>query len=338
MGADHQGKRHEQRQRLSERLHREGRPDLASVLEKCAQELVIECLCCGVRILAEKGCKRRWCPVCAPRVTAARYERLRGIVQRFRWPLAVTLTRRNVLEAEKAISEFKEAFRKFRRTGFWSATVRGGVAGFEVTNRGKGWHPHLHALIDCRWLAVGVPEPQRGCTRKEIERRCRAAQDELAEVWGAYIQGSKASVWVERVKGGGGDGVRDTLAETLKYAVKPDDLLAARGLASDMIDMIDAGRMMTSFGHAHACARDFIGRGEEEPRKKLCNDCKAEASLYPSEIVNAMLAGRMEISRHVERKLREGDERRAAQRAGVSLEEWRRQVANGEAELYWDAD
>lgn len=262
---------------LRRRLQAEGRDDLALHLEKCAELMGMSCVCCGKSFTIERGCKRRWCPVCAPRVTAARMMRLESVVARFKWPLAVTLTRQNVENADECVAAMKDAFRKFRRTDFWADRVRGGVAGFEVTHRGRGWHPHIHALVDCEWLAVETPAPRRGMSKNQVSQLCKRAQNELAEVWGAYVQGFKASVWVNRAWG-------NSMMETLKYAIKPSELLQSHMPASTIIDIIDQGRMITSFGVAHAASKEFVGRELPEERLPECEGCGGYKTVIPSDI------------------------------------------------------
>lgn len=278
----------ELRDLLRLKLEKEGRGDLALDLERCASLITLPCVCCSESITVERGCKRRWCPVCAPRISAARIMRVESIVERFQWPLAVTLTRRNQGNHLDALADFKRAFTSFRRTHFWSSTVKGGIVGYEVTLRDKGFHPHLHALVDCEWLAVATPKPPRRCSKDQLEKLCERAQKELSEVWGAYVQGSAATVWVNRAYG-------NSLAETLKYSVKPADLLATATVAGDLIDMIDAGRTMQPFGHAHATAKNFVGRDLPEEVLRPCTRCGAFKSLLPDDIA-AMYQDRPELA------------------------------------------
>ena len=278
------------RANLEQKLRDEGRDDLAQRLSDCAELMTLSCVCCGKSRTVERGCKRRWCPVCAPRITAERMMRLESVVSRFEWPLAVTLTMQNVEMSEGALETVKQRFRDFRRTDFWADRVKGGVVGFEVTHTGKGYHPHLHALIDCRWLAVSTPEPQRGQSKAHKKRLCEAAQNELSEVWGAYVQGKKAIVWAERAWG-------KAMMETLKYAIKPSDLLQHHCEAGEIIDMIDAGRMISSFGHAHACSKLFVGRDLPEERLPQCEGCSGFKTTLPADIIE-MYEARPDLAYH----------------------------------------
>jgi hypothetical protein len=193
----------------------------------------------------------------------------------------------------------KIAFRKFRRTDFWADRVKGGVAGFEVTHRGRGFHPHIHALVDCRWLAVTTPEPKRNMSAQQVKALCQRAQNELAEVWGAYVQGKKASVWVNRAYG-------TALMETMKYAIKPSELLLVKCPASKMIDEIDRGRMITAFGNAHACSKEFVGLDEPEPHSVACEDCGNLSSMRPVEVIERNYNRTGYLSPHVRQLMKEG--------------------------------
>lgn len=121
-------------------------------------------------------------------------------------PKHVVLTIRNTDTISKAHVQFiKKAFSKLRRTKFarnWS----GGFYSLEVTNEGRGWHLHIHALVDARYIDA---------------RR-------LAEEWEKATKGAGYIVKVKDCRN------RSYLQEVTKYAVKgnqlsewsPDDILA----------------------------------------------------------------------------------------------------------------
>jgi hypothetical protein len=205
--------------------------------------------------------------------------RAEGLVARFRWPLAITLTMKNPDDVAGCCDLIKAKFRKFRETVFWERAVKGGIVGFEVTMRGDTPHPHLHALIDCEWLAIATPKPRKGQSRKQVDSLCDRAQEELSEVWGAYVQGSKANVWATRAYG-------KSTAECLKYAIKPSDLLKVAGEIGPIIDEIDRGRMMSTFGHAHACSTNYIGRDLPEEHLAQCEGCKGYKTILPADIMD----------------------------------------------------
>lgn len=211
------------------------------------------------------------------------------LVVRYQWPLATTLTCRNSAAAAGSIEALKAAFRGFRRTDFWKRNSKGGVYGFEMTNTGRGFHPHIHILHDCEWLAIETPKPRRGMTKDHVAKLCKRAQNELSEVWGAYVQGSKASVWNERAWG-------KALEETLKYAIKPSDLVTVKCRASDIIDEMDRGRMIGTFGHSHACSKQFIGLETEVLKEHACDKCSAVKSIVPEDVLAKMLNNPAKLS------------------------------------------
>lgn len=277
--ADHSAvtTRRDQRAELAARLEAEGDTARAATLTRCAETLTVTCICCRRRKDVERGCRRRWCPVCGPRVAHDRYWRKVGTANLMRWPLSVVLTERSRRTITGAVTDFKAALRDFRRTRFWSDNVKGGVQSVEITHTPKGWHVHAHLLLDCRWLAVNSPEPQRGDPPDVIAAKLRAAQAELSTVWGAYIGQRAAIVWVKRAFG-------DAAAEALKYSVKATDLLKARKGLRALLDEIDRGRLMTTFGNCHAASAAYLGKQDIQKPPSRCDECGARRSYIPADL------------------------------------------------------
>jgi hypothetical protein len=313
----------EQRAELEDRLIAEGRDDLAAHLIQCRQVFPLRCLCCDDTFEVEKKCSRRWCPVCMPRISAKRLERVSRIVSRFEWPLSVCLTTENDMRAEGTLERMKEAVRGFRRTKFWTNSVKGGVMGLETHNKGKGWHTHPHMIVDCRWLAVATPEPHRGCSPGTTKKLMQRAHDELAETWGAYVQGRRASVFVKRLPRMDGARMHAALRETLKYSVKGSDLLKCKGSVAEIIDEIDRGRMITTFGHAHACSKEFVGIDEPEYVEKLCKKCSVDRSVLPEGLALDFLHGMRAPGKRYAALLEQRTESEDARQWGMSIMEWR---------------
>ncbi len=80
---------------LEDRLKEEEAYDLAAILAACREPFELRCVCCNKRVKTTKGCAKRWCPVCGPKVTATRYARVELIARRMEWPLAVMLSIKN---------------------------------------------------------------------------------------------------------------------------------------------------------------------------------------------------------------------------------------------------
>lgn len=271
--------RRQQRTELIAKLEGEGDDERVKKLRRCAEVFEIECLCCGKRKEVERGCKRRWCPVCGPAVARDRYWRKHGVAHLMQWPLSVVLTERSKRSITGAITEFKESLRSFRRTKFWRASVSGGLQSLEVTHSDKGWHVHAHLLLDCRWLAITATPPQRGDTEDEVKRKCQAAQRELSVVWASHLGQRQSIVWVNRAYG-------KALDETLKYAVKATDLLEVRKGLKLLLDEIDAGRMLSTFGNCHAGSEAYLGKGEDAKPVSRCDGCAARSAWVPRDLLD----------------------------------------------------
>ena len=162
------------RRLIIDRLRAEDETDLIAAISKCQQEIEFTCEGCGNRKIGRTRCKKKWCPCCAPRIAYEKNLRLGAAVERFKWPLFLTLTMKNVDDLSfGAVRDLRRSFGKMRHQKWWKKNVKGGVAAIEVTNIGNGWHPHLHAVIDCRFLSVKEREPYPDWSREEKSGRSR---------------------------------------------------------------------------------------------------------------------------------------------------------------------
>lgn len=286
---------------LREKLRAENRPDLLAKIAICRQPLDLRCLDCGDKITISQRCKRKWCPCCARQLAAARSAELDFVVERMRWPLFVTLTMQNVDELRSCdIRKLRRAFGKLRHRRFWKDTVKGGVAAVEVTNIGNGWHPHLHAVVDCPWLAIKTRQPQRTASKGDWEKAIKAAAQELEAHWSKCLGQPSSSVKVKRAD-------RATIAkEVCKYTVKAEDLITEEGEAGTLIDALDGTRLMTTFGTAHGqCVKEIrreakaaakLKRAERNDAEEPRCYCGSE-DFAPLEVFDAHEARRQKESR-----------------------------------------
>lgn len=228
---------------LHARLLSEGESELASKIKDCGMELQLTCVACKKVHMGRKRCKKKWCPRCCAALTAERNNRMRQVVERFQWPLFLTLTMKNVDDLSLgAVRDLRRAFGKLRHRKFWKAHTVGGLACIEVTNIGNGWHPHLHAVLDCKWLAITVPPPQRRESRESIKAKCEAAGKELERNWSRCLKQPSSSVFVKRCN------AATITKEVVKYAVKGTDLLDCKEKIGDLIRALEGTRLMTTFG------------------------------------------------------------------------------------------
>lgn len=238
-------RRAESRRLLIARLEAEGADDLASRLEKCGIPIPLVCTGCGEVSAPLSRCDRKWCPSCAPKLAAVTVAKYKVLTGEMNWPLFVTFTTENYEEPD--VRPLRRAWGKLRRLRWFKSRVKGGVAAFECTNNGNGWHWHIHALIDCHWLAVDVIPPPKTAAKSAWVSRGKIAAKEVAEQW-ELCTGRKSSVHVRRVwKRDGGDVTKAT-GEVLKYAVTAESLLQVKGDIAPMLRLLAGTRLVTSFG------------------------------------------------------------------------------------------
>jgi Replication protein len=237
---------------LRDRLAAEGEDELLTKLSKCQEPLILKCGCCSDTLEVRQQCRRKWCPCCARQLAARRTQELNFVVARFRWPLFVTLTMRNVADLSSGgVRHLRRSFGKLRHRKLWKSCVRGGIATCEVTNIGNGWHPHLHCVVDCKWLGSAADAPARSDSQDELRQKFTKSAQQLEQLWAKTLRQSTASVKVKRAN-------RDTIAkEVVKYTVKGQDLLDCHEPIGDLIRALDSTRMMTTFGTAHGqCVKE----------------------------------------------------------------------------------
>jgi hypothetical protein len=241
---------HKCRIALIARLEREKRPDLAQRLRRCGIPTALVCRVCRVVHHSLTRCKNKWCPACQRYLATVRAERIRFAVAGMKWPLFVTLTQGNLITiTEQDVRAIRRAFGKLRNRDFWKRKVRGGVAAFEVTNIGNGWHLHLHAVIDCDWLSILSSPPKRWNTAQEKAWKVQVAKSELQEAWRQCLkQGDDPIIHVKRVDS-------DIVSEVVKYTIKGDELLDMADEIAPLIDAMDGTRMMTTFGNCYRLAK-----------------------------------------------------------------------------------
>jgi hypothetical protein len=152
-------------------------------------------------------CGYRLCPNCARWRQARAFHRVYPAfveLQR-RHPgdrcVLITLTARSSDDLLRVIvKRFKQWFAKLRRCKDWRRCIRAAVAGFEVVyHPDQGWHFHAHILAS---------------------RMAWWEQAELAETWRWISKGYGQIVDIRAVQN-----LSSGIAETLKYVMKPTNLL-----------------------------------------------------------------------------------------------------------------
>lgn len=268
----------DEKEKLSERLRREGAFDLQTILDDCDQEIFLRCSECEGRSRGYTRCKKRWCPICARSIAAERVAKYERAVEKLNWPLHVTFTIANTPTINSSdLRQLLHSFRKLRQRRLWKLCVRGGWVSLEITNRGRGWHPHLHVLADCEWLSLSTCPPTKRDTRERKKWKCEQAARELGDTWAEIVGQRTASVAIRRRSGG------NIAKEVFKYSVKPGDLLKCKSRAADLIRAMARCRLFRGFGKCYKLKLD-----EREKRKCTCELCGEHCSKIPETVLEEM--------------------------------------------------
>lgn len=201
------------------KLREAGRLDDALTLENCHTKYTFAiCKGCSTVSKFPNRCDNFFCAECQPRCTADRQKAVEWWTREVTQPKHVVLTVQNVLWLSAGhVREFRKWFTKLRRSKFARNWV-GGFYTIEVTNEGRGWHLHLHALVDAKWIdSFG-----------------------LSAAWSKATNGLGRIVKVKDARG------RDYLNEVTKYLVKGPQLAAWS--KEEIATFVDAFRGVRTFG------------------------------------------------------------------------------------------
>lgn len=216
--------------------------DLSASVLGCANYLVFHNYFTvdQVRLAKITTCKKHMlCPVCA-RIRAAkqvqRYLERLGIIRESRPAIKLallTLTVKNGEDLEERYAHLKNSWKVLQRRRRQYITkgrgynelckVDGAVFSYEITNKGNGWHPHLHAVVILN---------------------DRIDQQLLSSEW-LGITGDSFVVDIRSIKG---DPVEGFL-EVFKYALKFSELSLEDNLEAYLT--LRGKRMQGSFGDFH---------------------------------------------------------------------------------------
>ena len=185
---------------VAAKLRTAGRPDLAAKLEKCHSEWTVAlCLDCGRRQRFPNRCDNWFCSECQPRLAHERCESIAWWATEITQPKHLVLTISNIPDLTRGhVEEFKRWWKRLRARKF-TRNWNGGFWSLECTNEGRGWHLHLHALIDAQW--IDAPQLARewhdvthwaGMIVKVKDAR---RQDYLAEICKYVVKGNQLAAW-----------------------------------------------------------------------------------------------------------------------------------------------
>lgn len=237
---------------IAAKLRTAGHLELASQLEHChSEKLTLRCTDCRRTVTVFNRCDLFFCPCCTPRLSNERRESIEFWTKSVDQPKHVVLTCRNSRDMTKGhVRQVKKWFSALRRTTFatkktywwkqaktgsisplkeWkersdegetvtSSPWKGGFYSLEVTNESRGWHLHIHALVDARFIDERV----------------------LSYMWDKVSNGFGKIVKVKDCRD------KSYLQEVTKYAVKGSML--AKWSAADIFEFISAFKGIKTFG------------------------------------------------------------------------------------------
>ena len=235
-----------------------GRSELSGPLEACrTEETICRCLACNHTHAFWNRCDRFYCPICAPRLAFKRRERLQWWTNQVKDPKHLVLTARNAkILSREYVKWFKVQWASLRRSKFARNWI-GGLYAFETTNEGRGWHFHMHAIIEADWIDNST----------------------LAIEWARRVNQDFAIVHVKAV------GDQSYAHEIMKYCAKGSEVAAWPGHEiAAWIDALTGSRMFGVFGQLFKdrALREKLLQDLDTPPKPECPDCHSTNLVYGS--------------------------------------------------------
>ena len=116
----------------------------------------ILCLHCGFPWRVKVSCGSRVCPVCRRKWFGYHFKALYDLVSTWKQTRSLTLTTRNIPDAEFSREDVLRIRRHFSQLrAHFKKQIAGGFYVVQATNRGHGWHLHLHIIYDGEFIYQG---------------------------------------------------------------------------------------------------------------------------------------------------------------------------------------
>ena len=213
----------------------------------------------GFKKIVPIRCKGRTCGECRAREFFRLAEQYRDALKSVSWPNFLTIAPKNVTHlTQDYLRLFHAAVKKVLRRKHWQESIKSGVVFAETTNIGHGWHPHMHGLVDARWI-----DPAR-------------LAKEMTETLGWSVK-----VHVKRWRSG-----EDVIRYCLGYLKKAPDIYRCDGLAKKQsvgkkkyVGLEEVSKRKAVFDEAHKGLRtvfafgDLYGLPRPEKQALECPEC-----------------------------------------------------------------
>lgn len=216
---------------IAAKLRTAGLAGYAAILEGChTEQTFAQCDGCHAVKVFLNRCDRLYCPQCQPKLTRLRQDGISWWVKECKQAKHVVLTVRNSASiTSNYLRWVKEALTRLRRRKFCRNWV-GGFYSLEITNEGKGWHVHLHLLVEARW----------------IDAR------QLAIEWGECVGQDFGIVWVKDAR------ESNYVKELTKYIAKGSQVAAWQpGEIADFVLALERVRTFGVFGSLYRKRTEF---------------------------------------------------------------------------------
>jgi len=241
-------KREKGRAKLEKALDGAGLFQLAAKVKDCSKRFFgFLAPACGCGKAVPVTCGVRLCPHCEKKRGNRLFKTVERLFKGMKDPRFITLTVPNSAHIDgDLIDALREMFVKLRHLKRFQGYVDGGFYVIEITNRGKGWHPHIHALVDGRYYP----------------------QAQLSEDWQSCGGGLRVDIRPADQKG---------VMELCWYMVKGSQFFDSPSMVRALYEAIHGKRLAGAFG---CCFNQFneIRREEKEEKKKP--DCCRHGNEY----------------------------------------------------------
>jgi hypothetical protein len=130
-----------------------GRPDPAAAEDPDHPFKSLYCAHCGYVHSVQLSCGSRVCAKCRRKWFGYHFKALHKLVST--WPViySLTLTVQNIPDAEFSKAHVKKIRDDFTRLrSRFKAQLYGGFYVVQATNKGRGWHLHLHIIYDGKFI------------------------------------------------------------------------------------------------------------------------------------------------------------------------------------------
>lgn len=237
---------------------------------------------CGAKVESRCYCGEKWCRSCFGVWARDAERQIAGVAGCASWPSHLVLTVRDVAAGGLAarVKFLKASFRRLRSRKVWRDNIRGAVACLGLTWAGD-WHPHLHVILDCRWVdAAALADAWRAVTGGEGEHislgRSSAKRGGVQGLAAELVKGTKGDMQglACAFRAPGGDVLLGEAAAALRGVRWLEFFGAMRETARQVKPATPAGCFCPR------CGAPFSWR--EWSRVVLCPDALAAAWFGPS--------------------------------------------------------